>query len=55
MLLSTLNFGEILREFWEILGKNRTLGDRSVGTIGFKCAYYIKLITITMPVYLDTF
>ena len=34
MLLSTLNFGEILREFGEILGKYRILDDRSVGSIG---------------------
>ena len=39
MLISTLNIGEILREFGEILGKYRILDDKSMGSIGSRKSY----------------
>ena len=35
-MIVALNFGEILREFGEILGKYRILDGRSPGSIGAK-------------------
>ena len=40
-MVSCSNFGEILREFGEILGKYRNLDGRSLGSIGLSNDYFL--------------
>ena len=41
-----LNFGEILREFGEILGKYRILDGKSPGSIGLKLKSYENISSV---------
>ena len=43
MWVLALDLGEILREFWEILGKHRILDESSVESKGLSPKHYIVL------------